>query len=73
MVTINNRDELKNFPYGTEKEYSTLVGIARIGGELLAEALRNYNTIECFFYAGDEGEYITVDSVGNVVNDFIYN
>lgn len=74
MITLNTRDELKNFLYGTEKEYSTLVGIARIGGELLAEALSNkYHQIECFFYAGDEGEYIEVSEDGTIIEDSIYN
>jgi hypothetical protein len=49
------------------------VGIAKIGGELLEEALSNdYNYIECFFPMGDEGEYIQVDENGNVVKDFLY-
>lgn len=74
MITINNRDELNTFLYGSDKEYSTLVGIARIGGELLAEALSDkYHTIECFFYAGDEGEYIEVSEDGTIINDSIYN
>lgn len=74
MITLNTRDELKNFLYGTEREYSTLVGIARIGGELLVEALSNpYRIIECFFYAGDEGEFIEVDENGTILEDSIYN
>ena len=44
MITINSRDQLVGLLYG---EFSlsaeTLVGVARIGGELLAEAL----THEC--------------------------
>ena len=74
MATINNRNELNAFLYGSDKEYSTIVGIVRIGGELLVEALSNpYRTIECFFYAGDEGEWIEVDTDGNVIDDCIYN
>ena len=72
MIIINNRNELHNFLY-EGKEVDTLVGIAKIGGELLVEALSNeYNTIFCFFPMGDEGEFVTVDENGNVVENFIY-
>jgi hypothetical protein len=74
MIAINNRNELENFLYGSDSTSpDTLVGIAKIGGELLEEALSNdYNYIECFFPMGDEGEYIQVDENGNVVKDFLY-
>jgi len=73
MTTINTRDELVSFLYDGSDYYDTLVGVVRIGGELLAEAMANkYRVIECFFYAGDEGEYIEVDADGNVVDDSIY-
>ena len=40
MITINNRNELENFLYGADSTSpETLVGIARIGGELLAAFL----------------------------------
>ena len=42
MITINNRNELVEFLYGENSNSpETLVGIARIGGELLDEALGN--------------------------------
>jgi hypothetical protein len=74
MITINSRNELENFLYGADSTSpDTLVGVARIGGELLAEALSNeYNMIDCFFPMGDEGEYIEVDAEGTVLNDSIY-
>ena len=74
MITINNRNELENFLYGADSTSpDTLIGVARIGGELLAEALSSeYNMIDGFFPMGDEGEYIEVDEEGNVVNDFLY-
>jgi hypothetical protein len=72
MIIINNRNELHNFLY-EGKEVDTLVGIAKIGGELLEEAISNeYKTIFCFFPMGDEGEFITVDDNGNVVENSIY-
>lgn len=72
MVTLNNRDELVSFLYDGET-VDTLVGVAKIGGELLVEALSNeYKTIFCFFPMGDEGEFITVDDNGNVVENSIY-
>ena len=79
MVTLNTRDELVEFLYGADSTSpDTLVGIATIGGELLAEAMsgefatetRGY--ISDFFPCGDEGEGITVDNHGNVVDDFLY-
>ena len=77
MITINNRTELNEALYCSGiPEYSspdTLVGIAIIGGELLAEALSNeYNQIDGFFPYGSEGEFIIVDAAGNVVEDFLY-
>jgi len=77
MITINNRNELNNFLYEGEA-VETLVGVANIGGELLAEALNNPSSngdrfyILCFFPYGDEGEEIVVDANGNVLSDSIY-
>ena len=73
MNTINTRNDLVSFLYDGACEYDTLVGIVRIGGELLAEAVNNGMLIECFFWAGDEGEYIRVDSEGTILEDSIYN
>ena len=79
MITITSRNELENFLYGADSTSpETLVGIARIGGELLAEAFRYYELSDgtaClgdFFPCGDEGEGITVDRDGNVLEDFLY-
>jgi hypothetical protein len=78
MITINSRNELENFLYGADSTSpETLVGIARIGGELLAEALNDeYDSgrfhIGDFFPMGDEGEGITVDRDGNILEDFLY-
>jgi len=78
MITINNRNELNNLLYGADSTSpETLVGIAIIGGELLAEALTNELSdgtfhIGEFFPMGDEGEGITVDHDGNVLEDFLY-
>ena len=78
MITINNRNELENFLYGEDSTSpDTLVGIARIGGELLAEALTNELSdgtfyIGDFFPMGDEGEEIVVDANGNVLSDGLY-
>lgn len=80
MVTLNNREELVEFLYGANStQPSTLVGVARIGGELLKEALSNdialdgfSGYIENFFPCGDEGEYIEVDNRGTILNDFLY-
>jgi hypothetical protein len=78
MITINNRDEFENFLYGADSTSpDTLVGIARIGGELLAEALANELSngtfyIADFFPMGDEGEEIVVDANGNVLSDYLY-
>jgi len=72
MITINNRNELHNFLY-EGKEVDTLVGVAKIGGELLVEAVdHNHGWVLCFFPYGDEGEFIQVDENGNVLNDSIY-
>lgn len=74
MVTLNTRDELVEFLYGADSTSpETLVGVARIGGELLAEALSDdYNYIQNFFPCGDEGEYIEVDANGDIVGDWLY-
>lgn len=75
MITLNNRDELVEFLYGANStEPETLVGVARIGGELLAEALASDVTgyIEYFFPMGDEGEFIEVARNGEVVRDGLY-
>ena len=74
MITINNRNELENFLYGADSTMpDTLVGVARIGGELLSEALGNeYGYIQDFFPMGDEGEYIEVNENGEIVNDYLY-
>ena len=78
MITINNRDELNNLLYGADSTSpETLVGIARVGGELLAEALTNELSdgtfsINYFFPMGDEGEGINVDRDGNILSDFLY-
>lgn len=74
MVTLNTRDELVEFLYGAESTSpDTLVGVARIGGELLNEALSDeYRYIQYFFPCGDEGEYIEVDENGEVVADWLY-
>ncbi len=56
MITFNTRDELVEFLYGADSTSpDTLVGVARIGGELLAEALNNDLYITLFFPWGDEG------------------
>ena len=74
QMIINNRNELENFLYGADSTSpDTLVGIARIGGELLAEALADPSyCITDFFPYGDEGEFIEVDDDGNVVGDYLY-
>ena len=74
MITINNRNELENFLYGADSTMpDTLVGVARIGGELLSEALGDeYGYIQDFFPMGDEGEYIEVNENGEIVNDYLY-
>lgn len=78
MITINSRNELENFLYGADSTSpDTLVGIATIGGELLSEALTHDMRdgtfhIGDFFPMGDEGEGITVDRDGNVLEDFLY-
>ena len=74
MVTLNTRDELVEFLYGAESTSpDTLVGVARIGGELLNEALSDeYRYIQYFFPMGDEGEYIEVDENGDIVADGLY-
>ena len=74
MITINNRNELENFLYGADSTMpDTLVGVARIGGELLSEALGNeYGYIQDFFPRGDEGEYIEVNENGEIVSDYLY-
>ena len=78
MITINNRNELENFLYGADSTSpETLVGIATIGGELLAEALTNELSdgtfsINDFFPCGDEGEGINIDRDGNILGDFLY-
>lgn len=74
MITINSRNELENFLYGADSTMpETLVGVARIGGELLSEALGNeYGYIQDFFPMGDEGEYIEVNENGEIVNDYLY-
>ena len=79
MITINNRNELENFLYGADSTSpDTLVGIARIGGELLEEAFHYYEMSDgnaClgdFFPYGDEGEEIIVDRDGNILSDYLY-
>jgi hypothetical protein len=74
MITFNTRDELVEFLYGADSTSpDTLVGVARIGGELLAEALTNeYRYIQDFFPCGDEGEYLEVNEDGEVVADWLY-
>lgn len=78
MITINSRNELENFLYGADSTMpETLVGVARIGGELLDEALTHELSdgtfsINDFFPCGDEGEYIEVARDGEVVRDFLY-
>ena len=77
MITINSRDQLVGLLYG---EFSlsaeTLVGVARIGGELLAEAL----THECapgqfhigeFCPIGGKSGEINVDREGNILSDHL--
>lgn len=79
MITLNSREELVEFLYGVDSTSpDTLVGVARIGGELLTEALSSdiandvTGYIEDFFPCGDEGEFLEVDRDGNVVHDFLY-
>jgi hypothetical protein len=78
MITLNTRDELVEFLYGANStEPETLVGIARIGGELLDEALTEELSdgtfsINYFFPMGDEGEGINIDRDGNILNDYLY-
>lgn len=79
MITLNTRDELVEFLYGSDSTSpDTLVGVATIGGELLAEAIASdiandvTGYIEHFFPCGDEGEYIEVARNGEVVRDFLY-
>ena len=80
MIILNTREELVEFLYGANSDSpSTIVGLVKIGGELLKEALSNdialdgfSGYIENFFPCGDEGEYIEVDNRGTVLNDFLY-
>lgn len=73
MMVFNNRDELVEFLYGVDSTMpDTLVGVARIGGELLTEALANDLYITDFFPCGDEGESIAVDIEGNILSDYLY-
>ena len=74
MIILNTREELVEFLYGANSNSpSTIVGLVKIGGELLAEALSDkYRSIGDFFPCGDEGESITVDEKGSVVEDWLY-
>jgi len=78
MVTLSTRDELVEFLYGADSTSpDTLVGVATIGGELLAEALTHDLRdgtfhIGDFFPMGDEGEGITVDRDGRILEDYLY-
>lgn len=78
MITLNTRDELVEFLYGANSTSpDTLVGVARIGGELLAEALTDELSdgtfsINYFFPMGDEGEGINIDRDGNILEDYLY-
>ena len=78
MIVMNTRDELVEFLYGRDSTMpDTLVGIARVGGDLLAEALSDEMSdgtfhIGYFFPMGDEGEGITVDREGNILEDYLY-
>jgi hypothetical protein len=78
MITLNTRNELNEFLYGENSTMpDTLVGIARLGGELLAEALTDEYASGCFhigdfFPWGDEGEGITVDREGTIMSDYLY-
>jgi hypothetical protein len=73
MMVFNTRDELVEFLYGVDSAMpDTLVGAARVGGELLAEALANDLYITDFFPSGDEGECIAVDVHGNILSDYLY-
>jgi hypothetical protein len=78
MITLNTRNELNEFLYGENSTMpETLVGIARLGGELLIEALNDeYDAgrfhIGNFFPCGDEGEGITVDHEGTILSDYMY-
>lgn len=78
MITITSRNELETFLYGADSTSpDTLVGIARIGGELLSEALTHDMRdgtfhIGDFFPMGDEGEGITIDRDGNILEDYLY-
>jgi hypothetical protein len=77
MIAISSRDELVGLLYG---EFSlspeTLVGVARISGELLAEALTNEYApgqfhIGEFCPIRDESGEITVDREGNILSDHL--
>ena len=74
MITINTRTELDEILYGVGSgSPDTLVGVARFGGELLAEALETrFRQITGFFPMGDEGEWIEVDADGIIVGNFLY-
>lgn len=78
MITFNTRDELVEFLYGADSTSpDTLVGVARIGGELLEEAMTSELsdgtfTINYFFPCGDEGEEICVDREGTILSDYLY-
>ncbi len=78
MITLSTRDELVEFLYGADSTSpDTLVGVARIGGELLAEALAHEFSdgtfgISDFFPCGDEGEGICVDREGTILSDYLY-
>lgn len=73
MLTFNTRNELVEFLYGANSTSpDTLVGVARIGGELLNEAVENDLYIYNFFPCGDEGESIAVDIEGNILSDYLY-
>jgi hypothetical protein len=73
MIVFNTRNELVEFLYGVDSTSpETLVGVARIGGELLIEAMNNDLYITDFFPCGDEGESIEVDIDGNILSDYLY-
>jgi hypothetical protein len=74
--TIKTRKQLQQYLYGAKSESpDTLVGSnVRIGGRLLAQAMKTNNEISEFNPIGDEGEYIQLDPSGSgkVIKDFLY-
>ena len=70
-IQISSREELVKLLFEEDVKPMSLIDIVQLVGTIREEAIRNGGILEKFAPKRDMGEFIEIDSLGIVTNDYI--